>query len=172
MGSATMKLPPGHGDDAARSVGFAILTVSDSRTPETDRSGELIAELIGGAGHRVAGRELVADEPEAIVAAADRLLAEPGVQILVATGGTGVGPRDRTVDALGGRFERTLPGFGELFRALSFEEIGAAAMLSRAVAGLLGGRAVFLLPGSPAACRLAMEQLILPQAGHLVALLG
>lgn len=151
-----------------RRVGFAVLTVSDTRTPATDLAGRAIAEGIENEEHAVIERRLVPDEVEAIRGVCDELLAAPGVQCLVVTGGTGVAPRDVTVDALRPRFDRELPGFGELFRSLSYAEVGAAAMLSRATAGVVRGRAIFLLPGSPAAVELALTRLILPVIGHLV----
>jgi molybdenum cofactor biosynthesis protein B len=141
--------------------------VSDTRTLETDAGGALVAELLAGAGHPLVSRELVRDDAEAIRSAALAALAQPEVRALIVTGGTGVAPRDVTPDALEPLFERTLPGFGELFRMLSFAEIGSAALLSRACAGLRGGRLVFVLPGSRGALRLAMERLILPELGHL-----
>lgn len=158
-----------HKASAPRSVAFAIITVSDSRNAATDASGDLLAELVKGAGHAVAHRALVRDESAEIVRALDDAL--PRADVLVFTGGTGVAPRDVTPDALVPRLDRTLPGFGELFRMLSWQEIGSAAMTSRAEAGVAGARLVFLLPGSPKACRLAMEKLILPEAAHLVGLM-
>ena len=157
----------GHRRAAPVHVGTAILTVSDTRTLETDTGGALAAELLVAAGHEIVLRAIVCDEPEAIRAAALAALAEPDVRALVVTGGTGVAPRDVTPDALEPLFERAIPGFGELFRMLSWEEIGSAALLSRAVAGLRGGRVVFVLPGSRGAVRLALEKLILPELGHL-----
>jgi molybdopterin adenylyltransferase len=149
-------------------LGFAVLTVSDSRRAATDGSGELLRRMATEAGHGVLGSELVPDEAEAIQEAACRLLAVPGVDVLVVTGGTGFSPRDRTVPALTPLFEVEIPGFGELFRMLSYREIGAAAMLSRATAGVVGGKLVFLLPGSPKAVELAARELVLPEAGHLL----
>lgn len=160
-----------HKREAPRSVGVAILTVSDSRDAGTDASGDLLARLALDAGHRVAWRSLVRDDAPAIRAAATDALAAEDVALLLVTGGTGVAPRDVTPEALAPLLEKRLPGFGEAFRMLSFQAIGSAAMLSRAEAGIHGSRAVFLLPGSPDACRLAMEKLILPEAGHVVSLL-
>ena len=157
----------GHRRDAPASVPTAILTVSDTRTLETDTGGALAAELLAGAGHSVVSRAIVRDEPEAIRAAALAALAEPAVRALVVTGGTGVAPRDVTPDALEPLFERAIPGFGELFRMLSWEDIGSAALLSRASAGLRGGKVVFVIPGSRGAVRLALEKLIVPELGHL-----
>ncbi len=149
-------------------LGFAVLTVSDSRTPETDGSGDAIRRLAAAAGHRVVVSRIVPDEQAAVRAAVRELLAADGVDLLVASGGTGFAPRDVTCEAVAPLLERRVDGFGELFRMLSFEQVGAAAMLSRAVAGLVGRQAVFVLPGSPKAVELAMERLILPEAGHLL----
>ncbi|HVT57598.1 MAG TPA: molybdopterin-binding protein [Thermoanaerobaculia bacterium] len=149
-------------------LGFAILTVSDSRGHGDDRSGRLLRELAAAAGHRIESSSIVPDEVAAIRQAAGQMIALPGVDVVVVTGGTGLAPRDRTLEALAPSFEKPIEGFGELFRMLSYQQVGAAAMLSRAAAGLIGGRAVFLLPGSPAAVTLAMEKLILPEAGHLL----
>lgn len=163
--------PAEHRAHAPRTLGFAVLAMSDSRDLSRDVSGEVIADLVQRAGHRLLTRALVRDEPDAILQAVDAALGTHGVDLLVLTGGTGVSPRDVTPETLLPRFEKRLPGFGELFRHLSFQEIGSAAMLSRADAGILRGRPVFLLPGSPKACRLAMERLILPEAAHLVGVL-
>lgn len=158
-----------HKARAPSRVRFALVTVSDSRTRETDASGDLLAQLVEAAGHVVAHRTLVPDDEEDIARAFDDAL--QAADALVMTGGTGISPRDVTPDALEGRIHRPLPGFGELFRMLSWQEIGSAAMTSRAEAGIAQERPVFLLPGSPKACRLAMEKLILPEIGHLVGLL-
>jgi len=157
-----------HRGYAPRILGFAFLTVSDTRTEADDTGGALLRELAEGAGHRTVTAQRVADDVEEIRTACRALLATSGVDVLVATGGTGFSPRDVTVAALAPAFERPIEGFGELFRLLSFQEVGAAAMLSRAAAGIVGGQAVFLLPGSPKAVRLAMERLILPEAAHLL----
>jgi molybdenum cofactor biosynthesis protein B len=148
-------------------VTCAIITVSDTRTPETDTSGAAIRERLEGAGHRVAFYRIVKDGPDQIVALLDHLVNESTTQVLLFNGGTGISRRDTTYDALAGRLEKTLPGFGELFRMLSYEEIGAAAMLSRATAGVYRGRLVFSMPGSSNAVRLAMDRLIVPELEHL-----
>ena len=158
-----------HRRAAHRSVATAIVTVSDTRTPETDTGGALIAELLEGAGHAVAERRIVRDEPGAIAAALEALLERDGVQAVVLTGGTGIAPRDVTPEVVEPRLERVIPGFGELFRMLSYEEVGSAALLSRALAGTAKGRVVIALPGSRAAVRLALEKLVLPELGHLAA---
>src|SRR5262245_41220670 len=147
----------------------AILTASDTRTPENDVSGKVLREGLQGAGHEIVATRLVPDDEGPLEAALRDLLAQ-GVDAVVITGGTGVAARDRTPEVVQRVCERELPGFGELFRMLSFEEIGAAAMASRATAGLAGGQLVFALPGSPAACRLALDRLLVPQLPHLVAL--
>ena len=156
-----------HRSDAPREVPTAVITGSDTRTLETDTGGGLVAELLGGAGHPVALREIVADEPDAIASALETALESDGVRAVIFTGGTGVAPRDRTPESVAPLLEREIPGFGELFRALSYEEIGSAALLSRATAGLARGCVVFVLPGSRGAVRLGMEKLILPELGHL-----
>lgn len=158
-----------HRASAVASVPVHVVTVSDTRTLETDSGGALVAELLSAAGHVVAVREIVRDEPAEIAAAFERSLACADVRALIFTGGTGVAPRDVTPDVIEPRLDRVVPGFGELFRMLSWEEIGSAALLSRALAGLVAGRVVFVIPGSRGAVRLAMERLIVPELGHLVA---
>ena len=158
-----------HRAAAATAVPTAVLTVSDTRTLETDTGGALAAELLAGAGHPVAWRRIVRDEPDEIRAAVAGALADDGVRALVVTGGTGVAPRDVTPESVEPLLERIVPGFGELFRALSFAEIGSAALLSRALAGLARGRVVFVVPGSRGAGRLALDRLVLPEIGHLAA---
>jgi molybdenum cofactor biosynthesis protein B len=158
-----------HRAEAGAALGYAILTVSDTRTDETDEGGPRLAEAVTAAGHRVASRGIVQDEVLPIRAAVRAACAESAVDVVLVTGGTGVSPRDVTVEAVVPLFEKELPGFGELFRMLSFAEVGAAAYLSRATAGVLAGRAVFVLPGAPKALDLAMTKLVLPEAAHLVA---
>lgn len=152
-----------------------VVTISDTRTPETDAGGDLLASLLSDAGHLVETRELVRDEPVQITGAFERCLARP-IELLITTGGTGIAPRDGTIELLAPKLTRELPGFGELFRALSFEEIGGAAMLSRAIGGVVAREderdlLLFVLPGSPNAIQLAMSRLILPQLTHMRALL-
>lgn len=149
-------------------LGFSVLTVSDSRAQGDDASGDAIRELIAGAGHRLVDSTLVPDDVAAIRDAVRRMLARPEVDVVVATGGTGFSPRDVTLDAVAPLLDQPIEGFGELFRMLSYQQVKAAAMLSRAAAGLVGTRALFLLPGSPKAVKLAMEALILPEAAHLL----
>jgi molybdopterin adenylyltransferase len=162
----------GHRRGAPRSVGFGLLTVSDTRTPATDLSGARMRALIEAAGHRVVTSSIVPDEPAAVRARVAALAEDPGCEAIVTSGGTGLGPRDRTVEAVETLFEIRLSGFGELFRMLSFGEIGSAAMLSRATAGIVRARPVFLLPGSPAGVDLALTRLVLPEIGHVVAQLS
>lgn len=155
----------------AAQIRVALLTVSDSRTPATNAGGRLLRRLADDAGWTVADEALLPDEPEALRARIVGWANDGEADAVLVTGGTGLAPRDRTPEAIVPLFERQLPGFGELFRLLSFQEIGAAAMLSRADAGVVGRMAVFLLPGSPAAIELAMRRLILPELGHLIGLL-
>jgi molybdenum cofactor biosynthesis protein B len=157
-----------HKAHAPRSVRVFVVTVSDTRTEESDTSGRLARELLEREGHRVAGYRVLRDEPEQ-VAELVRAVAERGeADVLVTSGGTGISRRDSTYEALVSLLEKRLDGFGELFRMLSYQEIGSAAMLSRAVAGLHRGLVVFALPGSTGAVRLGLEKLILPELGHLV----
>jgi molybdenum cofactor biosynthesis protein B len=153
-----------------RRVRVALVTVSDTRTEDNDTAGRAARALVEQASHEVASYRILRDEPDA-VAAHVRALCETGgsdVEAVVTCGGTGLSARDRTFEALHGLFEREIPGFGELFRMLSFAQIGAAAMLSRASAGLYRGVPIFACPGSEAAVRLALERLILPELGHIV----
>lgn len=148
-------------------VRVAIVTVSDTRTRENDTGGDLIEQRATGAGHVVAFRAIVKDEPDRIGALLDRIVDETDARVILFTGGTGIAPRDTTYDALSRRLEKTLPGFGELFRMLSYDEVGAAAMLSRATAGTYRGRVVVSMPGSPNAVQVAMDKLIMPELQHL-----
>jgi molybdenum cofactor biosynthesis protein B len=145
-----------------------VLTISDSRTPGTDRSGSLIVQYLESAGHRVVDRKIVPDEPERIRRAVTDYAARDDVQAVLLTGGTGISPRDQTYETITGLLTKPLLGYGELFRMLSYQEIGAAAMLSRALGGLIGRLVVLTMPGSTAAVRLAMEKLILPELVHIV----
>ena len=145
-----------------------ILTVSDTRTEATDASGRAICDLLWAGGHQVTGRKIVPDDPAEVRGAVEAQLAKPDVQVIITTGGTGITSRDTTCEAITALLDKRLDGFGELFRMLSFQEIGSAAMLSRAVGGLAKGKVVLALPGSEGAVRLAMTKLILPELGHLV----
>lgn len=151
-----------------RQARCAVLTVSDSRTPADDTSGGLIVERLEASGHSVVRRDLVPDDPERISAALAACLEEPGLDLVVTTGGTGISRRDTTIEIVERRLDKRLEGFGELFRMLSWDEVGAAAMLSRATAGLAGEALLFALPGSPDAVALALDRLILPELAHLI----
>jgi molybdopterin adenylyltransferase len=148
-------------------VPVAIVTVSDSRTAETDSNGQYLRERIGAAGHELAAYHLLRDEPEEVAALLRELATEGRARVAVVNGGTGISRRDATFDAIHPLLDREIPGFGEIFRMLSFEQVGAAAMLSRATAGIHQGLVIFSTPGSPAAVRLAWERLIEPQLRHL-----
>jgi molybdenum cofactor biosynthesis protein B len=156
-----------HRHEAPRSVRVYVVTASDTRGEAEDESGAFLREALAAAGHALAGYRVVRDEPDAIRAALGEAAAA-GADAVIVNGGTGIAARDRTYEAVEGLLEKRLDGFGELFRMLSFAEIGAAAMLSRAVAGAWDGRAVFSVPGSRAAVRLAWEKLIGPELGHVV----
>ena len=157
-----------HKDKATRQgpVVAAIVTVSDTRTPETDVNGKYLREQLEAAGHIVHSARIIRDEP-ALVEGVLRELAGEDVQVVLFNGGTGISRRDTTFDALDRNLEKKLPGFGEIFRALSYEQIGPAAMMSRATAGIYGGKVVISTPGSPAAVRLAWEKLISAELRHL-----
>lgn len=145
-----------------------VLTVSDTRTLATESSGRTIADLLAAAGHTVVDRQIVKDDPDAVQQIVRGALNDERVRAIITTGGTGISRRDSTFEAVSALFEKQLDGFGELFRMLSFEEIGSAAMLSRASAGVAQGRVLFMLPGSEAAVRLGLTRLILPELGHIV----
>ena len=157
-----------HRAAAPKSIRCFVLTVSDTRTEVSDTSGRAIADALTAAGHVVAGRAIVKDEPTRVREIVTEQLANPDVQVVITTGGTGITSRDSTYEAIAALLEKRLDGFGELFRMLSFEQIGAAAMMSRACAGLAKGRIVVSLPGSENAVRLAMDRLLIPELGHLV----
>ncbi|HUM12921.1 MAG TPA: molybdenum cofactor biosynthesis protein B [Myxococcaceae bacterium] len=165
----------GHAESSAREhrstapthVACFVLTCSDSRAQQDDVSGRALRQGLEAAGHTVVGQTVVRDEPEAIRAAVEAGL-EGGARAVLITGGTGITRRDQTVEAVRPLLDKEIPGFGELFRMLSFEEIGSAAWLSRALAGTMRGALVFVLPGSPNAVRLALDRLILPELGHAV----
>jgi molybdenum cofactor biosynthesis protein B len=158
-----------HRKSAPTQVPTAVITVSDTRTLESDTGGALVAQLLEQAGHPVVAREIAKDERAQIASALRAQLARDEVRAVILTGGTGVAPRDVTPEAIEPLLERVLPGFGELFRALSYQEIGSAALVSRALAGLASGRVVFALPGSRGAVELAMRKLVLPELAHLAA---
>lgn len=157
-----------HRASAPAAIGCAILTISDSRTIETDTSGGLIRDMLRMVGHQVVDYQIVPDDPEQIVRMLNEWTAVDTVQAILTSGGTGIASRDTTYDAIARLLEKRIDGFGELFRMLSWEEIGAAAMLSRAVAGVANGTLIVAMPGSMNAVRLAMSKLIIPEIGHLV----
>lgn len=157
-----------HRESAPESIRVAVLTISDTRTPETDTGGDVAEELITGAGHEVVAREIVRDEAANIRNTLVDLLARADVDAIVTTGGTGISGRDTTYEVIDRMIEKKLDGFGELFRMLSYEEIGAAAVLSRAVAGAVGTKLVASLPGSRNAVRLGVEKLLVPEMAHIV----
>ena len=154
-----------HRKDAGKSICCAVITVSDTRTLETDRGGQTIVDLLTEGNHEIVSRDIVADEPTQItVTIRNRAAAEA----ILITGGTGISRRDQTYEAIVGLLDKEIPGYGELFRMLSYKEIGAAAMLSRATGGIMGQTVLLTMPGSTAAVRLAMQKLILPELAHLV----
>jgi molybdenum cofactor biosynthesis protein B len=159
-----------HRAHGKRAVACAVLTVSDTRTAETDTSGALIRDLLAQAGHTVAGHAILPDDPARVRAWVEERLAGAEVEAVFINGGTGVAPRDTTYEAVAGLLEKRLDGFGELFRMLSYEQVGSAAMLSRAVAGIARGKVVASMPGSTAAVELAMTRLLVPELGHMVKL--
>jgi molybdenum cofactor biosynthesis protein B len=153
--------------ESERPLGIAIVTVSDSRTEETDTNGQWLRTAIEAAGHTVAGYRIIRDEPDDVESAL-HAMSFGAPRVIIFNGGTGIAPRDTTYDVLVRHIEKGIPGFGELFRVLSWEQVGAAAMLSRATAGVYRRRIVFSLPGSPDAVKLAWERLIQPELKHLV----
>lgn len=162
-----------HRQAAPKSLKFSVVTISDSRTLANDRSGQLIVDALQAAGHTLVDRKIVPDEPTqiasvAMLLTARSLTANQAAEVVIMTGGTGISPRDQTPEAILPLLEMQLPGFGELFRMLSYAEIGPAAMLSRAFAGRIGQTLIFCLPGSTNAVRLAMEKLLVPELPHLV----
>ncbi len=152
-------------------VSCGILTVSDTRTTATDRSGQWAWERLTAAGYKVAQYEIVPDEPEDVANLVRKWSADAACQAIITIGGTGLSPRDTTVEAVSALLDKRIDGFGELFRALSYEQIGAAAMLSRAIAGSIATTAIFCLPGSSKAVELGIDKLIVPQLTHIVGLL-
>lgn len=168
-----MTVPEGtqaHRNDARKFTVLrcAVLTVSDSRTAETDESGRYLREALAAAGHTVLDHGLLPNDEDRVRSQVQAWLGRDDLELIVLTGGTGLGSRDRTIEVVRPLLEKEMPGFGELFRMLSFQDIGPAAMLSRATAGLRAGRIIVSLPGSEKAVRLAMERLLLPELGHLV----
>ena len=156
-----------HRSAAPSGVPCFVLTVSDTRTLDTDKSGAAIVEMLSLAGHSISDRRLVKDDAAAVADIVRARLSGPA-RAIITTGGTGIASRDMTYEAVSAMFDKRLDGFGELFRTLSYQQIGSAAMLSRACAGIAKGRVIFVLPGSEAAVRLAMERLVIPELGHIV----
>lgn len=157
-----------HKSEAPARIRCFVLTVSDTRTEDTDTSGRTIADLLVAAGHEVTGRTIVPDEVDRVRRTIEAQLTVTEVDVIITTGGTGITARDSTYEAIVGMLDKKLEGFGELFRMLSYQHIGAAAMMSRATAGLAHGCVLVVLPGSEAAVMLAMEKLVLPELGHMV----
>lgn len=157
-----------HPDSPGITVTCAVVTVSDTRTAETDKSGQIIQQLLVGADHAVGAYTIIKDEPAQIQQQIELLGQNSHLDVVIFNGGTGIAPRDTTYDAIEKLLEKTLPGFGELFRFLSYQEIGSRAIASRAVAGIYQNKLIFSLPGSSNAVRLGMEKLILPELAHLV----
>lgn len=157
-----------HPDMVGIVVNFGAITVSDTRSPETDKSGQLIKQLFLDAGHKLIVYSVVKDDSEKIAEILNDLSGRQDVDVIIFNGGTGIAPRDNTYDAIEGLLEKTLPGFGELFRWLSYQEIGSRAIASRAVAGVYRSKLIFSIPGSSNAVKLAVEKLILPELVHLV----
>jgi molybdenum cofactor biosynthesis protein B len=157
-----------HRATSPTSIRCAVLTVSDTRTEDTDTGGRAIVDLLEGHGHQIVARGWVTDDAHKVRERLEELLTRDGVQVVITTGGTGLSSRDGTFEIASSLIDKPLPGFGELFRMLSFKEIGAAAMMSRACAGRARGRVLACLPGSEHGVRLAMTKLLLPELGHLV----
>ncbi len=157
-----------HKHRAPKKVSCMIITISDTRTKETDISGKCIRDLLEKNGHNVVRYDIVRDEPEAIQKLLREGIASEAIQVILCNGGTGISLRDRSYEVVVQVLDKQLDGFGELFRILSYQDIGSAAMMSRAVAGIAGDTVIFSMPGSKSAVELAMGKLILPELGHLV----
>ena len=161
-------IPDQHRAEGPQTVSCAVITVSDTRTLQSDKGGQTLIEQLQDAGHRVVFREIIPDQPEAMRSRLIELRDRDDVAAILMTGGTGISRRDQTYETVSHLLTKPLPGYGELFRMRSYEQIGSAAMLSRATGGLLDRTVVLTMPGSPAAVRLAMQEIILPELGHLV----
>jgi molybdenum cofactor biosynthesis protein B len=157
-----------HRAAARLSLNLAVVTVSDTRTIDTDTSGALIVALAEHAGHRIIQRDLVRDEPEAMTPLFRGFSSRAEIDAILVTGGTGISPRDRTYETVSALLTKPLPGYGELFRMLSYAEIGSACLMSRAVGGLINQTVILVMPGSRAAVELAMKRIILPELPHIV----
>jgi molybdenum cofactor biosynthesis protein B len=161
-----------HKKKSAIRAGVAVITLSTSRSLDTDKSGDVIQELLEEKGHKVETRKLLPDKRSVLRSALRELVREKKVHAIITTGGTGLSPTDVTIEAVRDMLDKELPGFNSLFMLLSYPKVKSAAMLSRALAGTIGGKVIFCLPGSPRACKLAVESLILPELGHMLMLLG
>jgi len=164
-----------HKEQAPKKLGFAVIVVSTSRSRDfeagkhvVDESGDLIVEALKAHGYSVFMRELVPDDRRLIEVSVKKALRSQKVDAVITCGGTGINPTDVTIETVEPLLEKQLPGFGEIFRSLSYDEIGSAAVMTRAIAGVVMGKAVFCLPGSPQAVKLCLERLILPEAGHII----
>jgi len=157
-----------HKEKAAKSLGIMVITVSDTRVETTDQSGQVIKEMLVGAGHRIVGYQIVQDEPNEIENLLRQTLGRKDLEVIILNGGTGIAPRDGTYEVVDRLMQKRLDGFGEIFRYLSYQDIGSAAIMSRACAGIAGDKVMISLPGSKGAVQLAMGQLVLPEMGHMV----
>ena len=157
-----------HRRDQESNAVVALMITSDTRTPETDETGKRAIELLEGAGHSIAAYVIVKNDVGKIGETLEGFLTDECIQVIVTSGGTGIGEKDKTVDTISGKFEKRIEGFGELFRRFSFGEIGIASMMSRATAGVARGKLVFCLPGSKGAMETALEEIILPAIGHMM----
>ncbi len=157
-----------HRQAAPKAVRCAVVTVSDTRTLENDRGGQLLEDSLTAAGHMVTRREIVPDDPNRIRSLVEELADGTALDAILVTGGTGIAARDQTYETVSGLLTKTLPGYGELFRMLSYADVGPAAMLSRTIGGLIGQVVLLTMPGSPAAVQLALDKLILPELAHVV----
>jgi molybdenum cofactor biosynthesis protein B len=166
--SIMSQVPDQHRETAPQRVACAVVTVSDTRTIETDTGGQAVCDRLVAAGFQLAAREIIPDDPTRMRPLLEEFAARANIDAVLLTGGTGISSRDQTYETVTALLTRQLPGYGEMFRTLSFREIGPAAMLSRATGGLMGQTVVLTMPGSPAAVRLAMEQIIVPELRHLV----
>ncbi len=157
-----------HKEKAAKSLGIMVITVSDTRVETTDQSGQVIKEMLVGVGHRIVGYQIVKDEPNEIENLLRQTLGRKDLEVIILNGGTGIAPRDGTYEVVDRLMQKRLDGFGEIFRYLSYQDIGSAAIMSRACAGIAGDKVMISLPGSKGAVQLAMGQLVLPEMGHMV----
>jgi len=157
-----------HQNISIKKVNCAIITVSDTRDFDSDKSGQLIKNLLAKQSHNITFYKIVKDNPDEIKVLLNDLIGQPNIDVIICNGGTGISHRDNTYDVISQLLDKTLSGFGEIFRYLSYQEIGSRAIASRAVAGVYQGKIIFSLPGSTGAVKLGMEQLILPELTHLV----